>query len=301
VWYNKLYDKQKRAFEFITSRPATALFAVPGTGKTYVSMAVLERTSWRLALVVAPLTSLGVTWHPKLVTLDGVRHFGRPQDARGDIKRSPRASYRRLILTNPEGLRASLRWIAKLPIDVVIWDESQNIKNRNSINSRLARRLRHVPRRIALSGTPLDTGQIDIWAQMRFVDHEVFGENWQDFANEYCRKSGWMGKEWVFSERKHDRFIDALKDHIFRLDDTFLGLKPLSVVPVPILLLGQQRFLYDKMFSDYLITLDGEDITANNAGARDVKLAQITGGAVLDRDGEPHATGEAKQRKLAHL
>jgi SNF2 family DNA or RNA helicase len=267
-------------------------------------MAALERLPWHVALIVAPLTSLGVTWRPKITLLPSTTVHRSPQDLRSALKIKDGSTPRHIVLTNPEGLRSALRWIAKLPWDIVIWDESQNIKNKDSRNSRIARKLRHVPQRIALSGTPIDTGQIDIWAQMRFVDHEVLGENWRDFANQYCYKSGWMGKEWVFSERKQEEFLDALKDHIFRLDDAFLGLTPINVVPVPTLILGEQRRIYDTMEAKNIVFL-GEDsadqVYAHNAGARDVKLSQITGGAVLDAEGNVHVTGNAKRRKLAHL
>jgi SNF2 family DNA or RNA helicase len=302
-WFEKLYDEQKKAVEFIETRPATALFCKAGTGKTFISLAVLERTDWHVALIVAPLTSLGITWRPKLLTLTNCRILGSAQELVSALKTPGRVHTRLIVLTNPEALRTMLKRMSKIAerIDIVIWDESQNIKNRSSANSRIARRLRFVPRRIALSGTPIDTGQIDIWAQMRFVDHTVFGENWQDFANMYCYKSGWMGKEWMFNPHKADDFLTALKDHVFRLDDKFLGLKPMTVTPVPVMLLGQQRVIYETMERDNLVRVDGVDIVANNAGARDVKLSQITGGAVLDEDGGRHATGRAKQRKLLHL
>lgn len=303
-WYAQLFPEQRRAADFIISRPASALFCKPGVGKTYLAMAMLEATSWRLALIVAPLTSLDVTWHPKLVTLpDTIIN----KELVSSLKSLGRSHPRQIILTNPEALRRSLKGnrIGKLPWDVVIWDESQNIKNRSSINSRLARRLRHVPRRLALSGTPMDTGQIDIWAQMRFVDHTVFGESWREFANEYCYKTGWMGKEWKFSPKKNDDFVRLLEPYVMRLGDDFLGLEPIRVVPVPTLLLGEQRRIYEAMQHHSIVDLadnigDGL-VTANNEGARDVKLSQITGGAVLDADGLVHPTGRAKARKLAHL
>jgi SNF2 family DNA or RNA helicase len=301
TWYEQLYDEQKRAVEFVESRPATALFCKPGVGKTWISLAVLERTSWNVALIVAPLTSLNVTWYPKLKTLPNCRTLRSPEELVSTLKNGAGGYYRSIVLTNPEALRGDLKRLSKLPWDIVIWDESQNIKNRNSRNSRIARRLRYVPRRIALSGTPIDTGQIDIWAQMRFVDCGVFGESWAEFANEYCYKTGWMGKEWAFSERKHEQFTEALRRHVFRLDDAFLGLEPITIVPVPIMLLGSQARIYEAMQRDNLVTIDGAEITAHNRAARDVKLSQITGGAVLDRDYEVHPTGTAKKRKLQHL
>jgi SNF2 family DNA or RNA helicase len=301
TWYDQLLPDQVAAADFILSRPATALFCKARTGKTYISLAVLEQSNWCVALIIAPKTTLGAVWRSKLATLDRTAIVSRPEELKAALAANPRGKHRLVLLTNPEALRRAARRIAKLPWDIVIIDESQGLKSRSSANSRLARRLRHVPRRIALSGTPIDTGQIDIWAQMRFVDYEVFGERWGDFAEEYCYRGGFKNKKWFFDERKHDKFLHCLKDHIFRLDDKFLGLRPLEITPVPIMMLGRQQRLYDQMQSDSLIRLDGVDIVGNNAGARDVKLSQITGGMVLDEDGLAHRTGRAKERKLSHL
>lgn len=301
TWYEKLFPKQKDAADFILSRAATALFCQARTGKTFISMSVLELADWCVALIIAPKTSLGTVWEPKLATLSNTRVARSLQELRSALKQDRRRQHRYVLLTNPEALRSVAKSLAKVMWDIAIIDESQSIKHRSSANSRIARRLRHVPRRIALSGTPLDKGQIDIWAQMRFVDHEVFGENWGDFADEYCYRGGFKNKKWFFNEKKNDRFLRALKDHIFRLDDRFMGLTPIEVIPVPVLMLGQQRELYDLMHAQQLITIAGATITANNAGARDVKLSQITGGAVLDREDGVHPTGRAKIRKLMHL
>ena len=297
-WYDKLYPEQVKAAEFVLSRPATALFCKPGVGKTFITMAVLERLEWRHVLIIAPLTSLGVTWYPKLTTLPDTKVA---QELEVSLKSFRRVNHRQIVLTNPEGLRRRLRSIRKYPWDLVVWDESQNIKNRSSINSRLARRLRHVPRRLALSGTPMDTGQIDIWAQMRFVDYEVFGEAWKDFANLYCYKTGWMNKEWVFSPKMNAQFLRQLEPYVMRLSDNFLKLEPIKVIPVPVELLGRQRRIYETMHKDSFIGLDGWPIPGNNQGARDKKLEQITGGAVLDEQGVAHFTGRAKERKLSFL
>ena len=68
-WIAKLLPEQLPAFEFVCSRPGTILLGDTSAGKTFITMAAIERTRPRLTLIVAPLTSLDITWAPKLATL----------------------------------------------------------------------------------------------------------------------------------------------------------------------------------------------------------------------------------------
>lgn len=298
-WYNKLLPEQAEALEFTHERlkdsGGVCLFCQQRTGKTYVTTALLERLELARVLIIAPLMSLEPVWEPALSTLPG-QLLRNPQDARS----IPGAV---ILLIHPELFAKHAKRLAKLPWDLVVIDESQQIKARNSGRSRAARRFRHCARRLALSGTPIDDSPIDVWAQMRFVDCEVFGEDWLDFAERqaYCKKSGFMGKQWTFIDEELPRFLEALKDHIFRLTIEFMKLKPVTVIPVPIVLLGEQERIYQTMDKKNIIRLSGERIMAPLPITRDVKKSQITGGFVLTDDGEAIRVGYAKERKLRAL
>lgn len=296
-WYDGLYDEQRHAADFIVDQiidgGGVALFSQQGTGKTHITLAILERLEPKLALIVAPLTSLDITWSDRLRTLPGML-LRSPQELTGSLGA-------KTLLIHPELLVKHAKRLSTLAWDIVIIDESQGIKDRNSLRSRAARRFRNARRRLALSGTPIDESQIDVWAQMRFVDHTVFGENWLDFAGEYCRKAGYMGKEWKFNKNKHEQFLKALGSRIYRLSIDFMKLKPLNLIPVPVVMLGDQARIYEEMSRHSIVTVDGHKITAPLAITRDVKKSQITGGFILDEDGNSFRVGYAKERKLKWL
>ena len=71
MWVERLYPEQRPSFEFVLAREGAMLLGDTAVGKTIISLAVLERLSPSLSLVVAPLTSLDITWAPKLTTLPG--------------------------------------------------------------------------------------------------------------------------------------------------------------------------------------------------------------------------------------
>lgn len=257
-------------------------------------MAVLEKLHWPTVLIVAPLTAVDLVWvtalqqSPYLIC----RNREELKGASGPVA----------LVVHWQLFTKTSKQLAKLPWQVLIIDESQGLKNRNSLQSRAARRFRDaVPRRIALSGTPIDESEIDVWSQMRFIDHTVLGEDWTPFAEEYCYKAGFMGHEWRFNKDKQRQFLDKLKNHIYRLTVDFLKLKPIQLHPVPFHLLGNQRKLYEDMRDNGVIEVGGVRIVAPLSITVKSKLEQITGGLILDEDDISRPTGGAKARKLKWL
>lgn len=291
-WYKKLLPEQKKAADFVIERNGVAaLFCQQRTGKTYITCAAIQKLQSKFVLVVAPLVGVESVWVPKLVTLGNV------------LQSYEAAAFHRegMMVVHWQYFVKYAKKLSKLDWDLVVLDESQGIKSRTSRQSRAARRFRDHPGRLALSGTPMDDSPIDIWGQMRFVNHEVFGENWTDFAEEFCYKGGFKNKQCFFDENKRDRFNRLLKPHAYRLTVAFLNLKPVNVHLVPIQMFGEQRRLYAKMESSGLVRIGNHVATAPRAMTKKIKLAQITGGSLICNDDERVHVGNAKQRKLAHL
>jgi SNF2 family DNA or RNA helicase len=295
MWIERLYPEQRPAFEFVCSRPGSLILGDTAVGKTIITLAALEHLQPHLTLIVAPLTSLDITWAPKLVTLPG--SLCRDWDGFGHWRKH-----------NPVTLLIHFQLFAKLaeklervPWDMVIIDESQGIKDRNSAQSRAARRMRHAKRRLALSATPLDKTPIDIWAQMRFVDHTVFGESFTPFKNDFCYEGGYKNHEVKFHISRLPAFLSRLTPCIFRLEKSFLQLKPLRIIPIPVPLLGAQGTIYRQMYEHGIVNVDGVTIPAPLPVTRQAKLEQITGGTIKDEDDQSHVVGMAKIRKLRTL
>ena len=292
-WYGQLLTEQREAADFVIERGGSAaLFCQQRTGKTYITCAVIQKLKFKFVLVVAPLVGVETVWVPRLSTL-------------GNVLRSyeSAAFYRDgMLVVHWQYFVKYAKKLAKLDWDMIVLDESQGIKNRNSAQSRAARKFRNAQgARLALSGTPMDDTPIDIWGQMRFVDHTVFGESWTEFADEFCYKGGFKNKQFIFDERKRPEFNRRLKPHAYRLTVAFLKLKPVNIHLVPIQMFGEQRRIYQKMESTGLVKIGKHVTTSPRAMTKKIKLAQITGGHLITNDGERLSVGNAKQRKLAHL
>lgn len=297
-WYAKLLPEQKNAADFVISKirngGGVGLFSQQRTGKTYISLAVIEQLDLKRVLVVAPLTSIDLVWVPKLATLGRV--VRQPQELTEAFCGALVMHYQAFAKIAP---RIAKRLSASF--DLIIIDESQGLKARASAQSRAARRFRNARRRLALSGTPIDECPADVWGQMRFIDHTVLSEDWLPFAEKFCYKGGFMNKKWIFNPRKMDEFLNVLNPYIYRLTVDFMNLKPVMLHPVPTQLLGAQELAYRQMEEHGILKLDGHVITGPLEITKKMKLQQITGGHILTDDGDTIPVGRAKQRKLKWL
>ena len=321
MWIEKLYLEQKPAFEFVCSRSGSILLGDTAVGKTIISLAAIERLRPQLTLIVAPLTSLDITWSPKLEAMVDTKTYRDWDDFK--YANCIRKRWKQRWVTYPRNCTRTLKkfllpfnaillihfqlfakhakQLENVPWDMVIIDESQGIKDRGSDQSRAARRMRHAKHRLALSATPLDKSPIDIWAQMRFVDPDVLGLEFVRFRDEYCYLGGFKNHEVKFHRHKLPELLQRLEPHVFRLEKSFLNLKPIHIHMVPVDLLGSQRRLYEAMYEHGIVEIDGVTIPAPLAVTRQAKLEQITGGTIKDAAYRSHTVGRAKARRLRTL
>lgn len=79
-----------------------------------------------------------------------------------------------LVLTTYGIVRQDLEMLKTFPFHYVILDEAQNIKNPSSQASQAVRKLvcKH---RLAITGTPVENGVLDLWSQMTFLNPGLLG------------------------------------------------------------------------------------------------------------------------------
>lgn len=88
-----------------------------------------------------------------------------------------------LILTTYGTIRNDIEKIMKLKFDLIVLDESQNIKNITSQTTK-AVMLLNAKNRIALSGTPIENNLLELYSLFRFLNPSMFGTA-QEFNETY--------------------------------------------------------------------------------------------------------------------
>lgn len=144
-----------------------------GLGKTVQALAIVRGRT----LVVAP-TSVLRSWEQQARKFRpgvscSVYHGGsRSLEALPD-----------LLITSYGLLRQDIEALSGIEWDAVVLDESQLIRNPDSITARAAFSLR-AKWRLSLSGTPVENSLLDLWSQMRFLQPELLGTR-SDFERRF--------------------------------------------------------------------------------------------------------------------
>ncbi len=147
-----------------------------GLGKTVQALSYLQYYKDHhpnmIALVVCP-TTLMFNWENEIrkftPTLSYHIHHG------GDRSRSrPELEKFNVIITTYGTLRSDIKLLMDIPLDYVVLDESQAIKNPASKVTKAACLLR-AKNRLCMSGTPLQNNTFDIFAQMNFLNPGMLG------------------------------------------------------------------------------------------------------------------------------
>ena len=88
-----------------------------------------------------------------------------------------------VILTTYGTIRNDIENLLEQKFDLLVLDESQNIKNINSQTTK-AVLLLNAKKRVALSGTPIENNLLELYSLFRFLNPEMFGSV-QEFTNDY--------------------------------------------------------------------------------------------------------------------
>lgn len=167
-----------------------------GLGKTVQTLTLLlsekERGATQATLLIMP-TSLVYNWKVeaekftpqlKVLTYTGIN---REKDV------SQFQNYD-IILTSYGTVRVDIEILKQYQFNYVILDESQVIKNPESIIAKAVKQL-HSKFKLILTGTPIENSTLDLWSQMSFVNPGLLGGQ-TFFRNEFLNPI----------EKKNDEF-----------------------------------------------------------------------------------------------
>jgi SNF2 family DNA or RNA helicase len=178
--------------------------------------------------------------------------------------------------------------------------------------------------KVILSGTPIDDQPIDLWSQFKFLNPDVLGTQWKDFEEKFLEpvdehlikrtkkfKPGTMAWRMAirnlailknkrgFDFDKLPEFLDLIEPYCLHITKDVIKLPPIRIIEKQCVMRGAQKKLYNKLKKDFVTKLP--DITAPLKINQIAKLAQITGGLVLDDTGELYLVGQTKIRQLVHI
>ena len=297
-----LWKHQEEAVAFAQTKRGAILALEMGLGKTFCALELARRWEAQQVLVLAPLSVVDEVW-PKEIERHAPGEFvitALGAAARGTVaKKTDRAKggaqYARahrkkhiVVLNYESAWRQPLAgWLKSQQWDLLIMDESHRIKNPGSKQSLLCSQLYTcTKRRLALTGTPMPQGPLDIYAQCRAVDRSQFGVSYQNFKHQYSQPHPLYDHQFVYKNM-------GIFQQKFR--EVALEMKARDRLDLPEAIDSQRtaelspkaRRLYDEMDLEFKAWLtDSQEITAANVMTRVIRLQQIASGFTVDSEGE---------------
>ncbi len=153
-----------------------------GLGKTPMTLALLERLrldhpeEWKPTLLVCPTSVLG-NWQREAErftpNLPVRRHHG-PDRARTMDEFEENCPASALVMTTYATARLDAELLAEIEWGGIVIDEAQNIKNPSAAQTQALRRIK-APRRLALTGTPVENRLADLWSILDWCNRGLLG------------------------------------------------------------------------------------------------------------------------------
>lgn len=303
------WKHQVAEFNWMLERDCGILNAGMGTGKTFVTLAYLDRKKFTRTLIVS--TRKGVDVWKEEIDDKLVKHPQVVDDNALSIKSQAAltsdfsgaliylTTYARLWR---EPLLASL---IQMEFDCVILDESHKIATNNSKVSKAAAKLGKVTRcKFGLTGTLLTNNPLNIFGQARFINSKMFNgpetpnllNSFTRFRDYFCHLKpipGVLGAYFITGYKNMDFYESVLNQYVFRVDsDDVLDLPEAIHKYVNIPMPSNVRKPYNAIKTDGFYK-HGERVTvADNVLVVATRLHQIAGGFITtsDPNGNPKAT-----------
>jgi len=176
------------------------------------------------------------------------------------------------------------KWVEGVLFGIVIADESHMIKRWSSARTKaVIRRTRHIPERLALTGSPITNQPRDVFSQCLFIDDgKTFGDNEWRFLERYYIRSG---PGWYVKRTAKKDIAKRLNRIAFYVDeDDVLKLPPKRFIIKGVEMSSRQTKAYKQVLEDWEILVNGEVFEIDQAIVQLAKMKQIASGFIYDQE-----------------
>ena len=285
-----LWGHQTAAIEFAVGRPGTLLHMGMGTGKTRVAIEVARRTEARTIIVLCPKSVIQnwvdqtAEFAPEIASVPLVRGTAKEKaiEIKAAITRGSVDGDPVMVVINYESAhRAPLKTFLKaIGFDLLILDECHRVKNPRGVASRWVQTLaRTCGRKLGLTGTPMPHSPLDIFAQMRALDGDVFGMSFIRFRERYAVMGGFQGRE-VTGFQRLPEMQEKMATVTFQADRGVLDLPDAKTQVIKVTPCEKAGRIMADLHRDFVAEVEDGEITAANALVRLLRLQQLTSGWV---------------------
>jgi SNF2 family DNA or RNA helicase len=285
-----------------------------GCGKSMVAVKLIEEAGATVSIILAPKSVVKNVWVGEFA-----KHSVQPVLVaalyKGTAKQKAKGAQEAIALGAAQGKpvvivvayqsawrSAFADWALGRQWDMAVLDESHKIKAPGGKTAQFCAKLGLISkRRLALTGTPMPHGPLDVYAQYRFLDPGIFGTNYSRFKQTYAKVHKLAGGgEIVQGYQSLDELKAKMYSIAFRVrSKDVLDLPPIQHITRTCVLSKAGAKVYMDLKKEAVAELDSGEVTAENALTKLLRLQQVTGGFVTTDEGEEVAVCTAKADLLA--
>ena len=301
------WPHQTEALDFISKKAGSMLAMDMGTGKSRVVVDLVAQQGYEKVLILAPLSVVANVWPGEFSKhapglLNVLPLAGKPTKVRQELAAKALKTGRpTAVVMNYDAVwRAPFAdWAMAQDWDLLVMDESHRIKAPGGVASRYCSRLSdRVAHRVALTGTPMSHSPLDIYAQYRAIDKDIYGTSFTRFRSRYAVMGGFNRMQ-VVAYQREDELRRLFYSRAYRVEsDDVLDLPSTLSINLMCDLGTKGRRLYQEVSDQFVADLEEGQITASNALSRLLRLQQITSGYGRLEDGTDVEIDDSKAKVL---
>ena len=189
-----------------------------------------------------------------------------------------------IYIINFDGLKIIIDDIKQKGFDCIIVDESSKMRNMKSqITQTLLSLVDYIPNRFVLSGCPTPNHNSEIFPQMKFINSNVFGNNYYGFLAKYFSQDMENPHRWFQTDINKDNYFNKLSEQSIFVDkNSVVDLPEKTFLTRKVEMDKEQRQYYDNMIQDIkdnINTWSKFEFTA-----KIMKLREMCSGFIVNKD-----------------
>ena len=294
-----LRKHQNKIVNLALNNGCYGIFSDTGTGKTIMGLEIA--THYNKTLILCPLSVIETAWiddcHKFYPDKEIINVWSNSKNNRLKLLNEPADIY----VMNYESFKILHNEIRKSGFDCVIVDESSVMKNMSSqITQFIFDLIGVIPHRYVLSGCPTPNHNSEIFPQMKFVDPDIFGNNYYGFLARYFHQDMANPHYWYQTDNDKERYYARLSEKsIFLKKDDCVDL-PEKVFEIKRFdMAKKQRQYYDDIINDIKANIN--QWSKFEFTAKLMKLREVTSGFVIGKDGNVISFDNNKEMLLKEV